>query len=390
MDKAIQQIRDIIGKNDSISIAVGKTPTLDEMASALSLYLSLVHENKKVSIACPTTPIVELSNLVGINKVKTSLGEEGGDLVVSFPYKEGEIDKVSYTLEDGYLNIIVKAGPAGLSFTERDVNYKRAGGHVSVLFIIGTPRLSDLGNLFNPQTLKETTIINIDNKAENQGFGEVVLVSPNYSSVSEQIAKLILDLNLQIDIDIAQNLLNGISFATENFQHPGTSSLAFEMVGILMKNGALRTKSSQTWPKPAQSFPKQMTDQSYFDDSANFPKFDEEYDEFFDVQPPKPSLAWPKPQNTQRSVNQMNQNKPKPFQSRPSAANPFQNQSQLGQNQVRSGQNQTQFGQNQNRPGQNQPKNPTERKDTFKEDKKEDTPPDWLAPKIYKGSTSIE
>ncbi|MCL5970455.1 MAG: hypothetical protein M1450_03075 [Patescibacteria group bacterium] len=378
MDKTVQQIKDVLSKNDSISIAVGKNPTQDEMAAALSLYLSLASENKKVSIACPTNPIVELSNLVGINKVKTSLGTDGGDLVVSFPYKEGEIDKVSYTLEEGYLNIIVKAGEAGLSFTETDVNYKRAGGHVSALFIIGTPRLSDLGNLFNPQALKETTIINIDNKAENQGFGEIVLVSPSYSSVSEQISKLILDLNLQMDVDIAQNLLSGISFATENFQHQNTSSLAFEMVGVLMRNGASRNRQ-----KPAQSFPKPM-DQSYLDNPANFPKFDEDYDDFFDVQPPKPNQNWSRPQNAPRPANQVNQNKPKPFQSRPVPTNPYQNQSQVSQNQVR-------YNQNQSHSGQNQPKNPTERKDTFKEDKKnEDTPPDWLTPKIYKGSSSIE
>lgn len=366
MDKqSVSQIRDILGKNNAISIAVGGNPTLDEMAAALSLYLSLTSDNKKVTIACPTEPIVELSNLVGINKVKTSIGGEGGDLVVSFPYKEGEIDKVSYTLEEGYLNIIVKAGSAGLSFAERDVRYKREGGRVSILFIVGTPRLSDLGNLFNPQTLKETTIINIDNKRENQGYGEVVLVSPNYSSVSEQITKLLLDLNLQIDIDIAQNLLDGISFATENFQASNTSFLAFEMAGVLMKSGALRNKKQQS--------PDVMPKNQAFFNTPDFPEPEDDYDEFFDMQPPKPSQNWPKPQNIQKPVNQN-----KPF---------VKNQPNF---QKQGGQNQSQPFNQQPRQNTQQPKTPGVQKQEAEEKKEQDTPPDWLAPKIYKGSSSIE
>jgi len=60
------------------------------------------------------------------------------------------------------------------------------------------------------------------------------------SSISEQVANLILSLNLKLDIDIAQNLMHGISFATNNFQDVKTSALAFEMVSVLMKNGAIR------------------------------------------------------------------------------------------------------------------------------------------------------
>src|SRR3989338_10841007 len=97
-NQPIQSIREILDRNEQIAIAVGKNPSIDEMGAALALYLSLAAYNKKVTIASPTDPIVELSNLIGINKVKSSLATDGGDLVVSFPYKEGEIEKVSYTL----------------------------------------------------------------------------------------------------------------------------------------------------------------------------------------------------------------------------------------------------------------------------------------------------
>lgn len=245
-DTAPQKIKDIIDMDGNISIVVGANPNLDAMAAALGLYLSLESFGKNVTVASPTEPIVELSSLVGIDRVKNSInGAESGDLTVSFPYREGEIEKVSYTLEDGFLNIVVKEGKSGLSFSEKDVRFKRGGGNFSgSLFIVGTQRVSDLGNLFDTEALKNTKVINIDNKVDNQGFGDVALVSPRFSSVCEIVANLIKSFNLVIDIDIAQNLLSGIAFATDNFQKANTSSLAFEMSAFLMKKGAVRLRET--------------------------------------------------------------------------------------------------------------------------------------------------
>src|SRR3989344_1029296 len=258
MDKvSLQKIQEIVSKNASFAIVVGKDPSLDQMASALSLYLAFSAEGKKVAVACPSDPIVEISSLVGIDKVTNRLEGENGDLIVAFPYREGEIEKVSYTIENNFLNIVVKAGNRGLTFNEQDVKYTLGGGGtVEVMFVIGTAKLSDLGPIFNPETLKDTTIVNIDNKAENQGFGELVIVSPNASSVSEMVAEFIVELGYELDVDISQNLLSGILEATENFQNPQTSSLALEMAGLLMKNGAVRMPSRPTLAqndKPALS-----------------------------------------------------------------------------------------------------------------------------------------
>ena len=88
MDKTtIQKLKDAIAKSNSIGIAVGQNPSVDEMGAALSLYLLLKGANKRVSIAAPSDPIVEISSLVGIDKVQRNFGGEAGDLVVSFPYQ---------------------------------------------------------------------------------------------------------------------------------------------------------------------------------------------------------------------------------------------------------------------------------------------------------------
>src|SRR3990167_5309172 len=87
----LEKIKDLLAKNENIGIAIGKNPGIDEMAAGLSLYLVLSEIGKKITIVCPTDPIVEVSSLVGIDKVKKSFnGGANGDLTVTFPYKEGE------------------------------------------------------------------------------------------------------------------------------------------------------------------------------------------------------------------------------------------------------------------------------------------------------------
>lgn len=242
----LEKIKELLAKNETIGIAVGKNPGIDAMGSALALYLALTEAQKKVTVVSPTEPIVEISSLVGIDTVKKSFeGNSTGDLTVSFPYKEGEIEKISYTLEDGKLNILVKAGENGLAFNEKDIEYKRGGDAPGLIFVVGTPRLSDLGLVFDPEALKDSKIINIDYKPENQGYGDVPLLGKNASSVSELVTSFLQSLELKIDVDIASNLLSGIVSATENFQSSATSPLAFETAATLMKKGAVRQMSKE-------------------------------------------------------------------------------------------------------------------------------------------------
>lgn len=244
MDKqTLQKLKDAIAKSNSIGIAVGGNPTIDEMGAALSLYLLLRAANKRVSIASPTDPIVEISSLVGIDRVQKNFGGDAGDLVVSFPYKEGEIEKVSYTLENNFLNIIVKSSEQGLSFNEQEVRYSRGSGSIDLLIVVGTATLDQIGNVIDSQKLANISIINVDNDPNNQKFGDIVLVSPQASSVSELVADIVLTLGFQLEQDSSQNLLSGIMTATNNFQDPRTSSLAFEVSSFLMKRGAMRANN---------------------------------------------------------------------------------------------------------------------------------------------------
>src|SRR3989344_2672802 len=139
-----QKLAEIFDKDGTFAIVIGSTYTVDEMGAALSLYLALSSKGKDVTVISTKQPLVEVSNLVGIDKVKPGFESKTGDLVVSFPYQNDEIGKVSYTLEGGFLNIIVKPKADSLSFGERDVLFKRSGKTPEVLITVGVKRISEL------------------------------------------------------------------------------------------------------------------------------------------------------------------------------------------------------------------------------------------------------
>lgn len=363
---AFKQVLEAIEKHNNIGIAIGKDSTIDNMAAALSLYLSLSSVGKSVSIASASGPAVEVSSLVGVNKVKIGFSGDSGDLTVSFPYKEGEIDKASYTLENGYLNIIIKAGEQGLSFNEKDVKFTRSQGVPDLLFVVGTPRLTDLGPLFDPAGFKNTTVVNIDKSSENQGFGDIVVVSPGFSSVSEIMASLIRSLGLKVDQDIAQNLMQGIQNGTGNFQNPNTTPLAFEMAGLLIRSGASRqafdqsltsafARSAQNQQPIESPMTSARTAQAVADKSA------------------KPSIDW------RQMLSEDNFPKVAPAQSQPAP-----------KRQARSVQKQ-QVGASAEGgvEGQYQTEDQIERKENPSTGQVQNPPEDWLTPKIYKGSTNF-
>ncbi len=303
--QGIKQIFDRVGP---FAILVGDSYGVDEMGAALSVYLTLQSLGKDVSIVSNKQPLVEVSNLVGIDRVKPDFQSASGDLVVSFPYQEDEIGKVSYTLENGLLNIIVKPKEGALSFGEKDVLFRRSGSIPAVLITVGVKRLSEVSRLFRVEELKDTTIVNIDKAGNNEGFGDVVVIGQGASSVSEQVANVLLSAGYPIDRDIAQNLMSGIISATGNFQSPRTSSLAFEMAGILLRNGARRESLRREEVRDVRSFGQS-----------------------------RPTRPFGQPRH--------------------------QTQNQPGMQSIR---------------------------EFPREQKKDEAPPDWLSPKIFKGSTNVE
>lgn len=389
-EQLLQNLKNAIDNNEQIAVLVGKNPTLDQMAAGLSFFLTLTNAKKKVTMLSASEATVEVGSLVGIDKLKTTYSSQEGDLIVTFPYKDGEIEKVSYNEdeENHLLNIVVTAGENGLSFSDQDVIFSRGSGKLNLLITVGTAHLDDVYSVITPDSLTDATIINVDNADVNERYGEINLVSSRFSSLSEQVADLLLTLGYdpEMDEDICQNLMSGIVSGTSNFQNPNTSYLAFEIASILMKKGAKRVQPFSANPQVANEFMSFM--QQGNQQKQNTPSGNQGQGQ----QNQRRDQQQNRGQNQSQNRRPQQQNQPKPNQNQPRQQN--NPQSNQGQNQ--------QFQQPQGA------KAPVAPMDDFLGDlsqtKQEvpqpeeqpqpaqqgSTPPaDWLTPKVYKGSTNV-
>ena len=237
-----EKIREIIDSSESIGIVVSENQDIDIVAAALGLYLVLKSNGKNVQVVSKKGPTVEVSNLVGVDKILKSFSGNTKILTISVPYREGEIEKVSYNIEDTRLNVNLFAETSGITFDENDIQYIRKGSQPSTIVTVGVVNEGELSGLVD---LKEAKTIHLDKNPLASLFGDVSIVDPSFSSLSEIVAELVIELNLGYDLDAFQNLLDGIAYATRNFTSQTASPYAFEAAGFLLQNGAKRRGGAQ-------------------------------------------------------------------------------------------------------------------------------------------------
>lgn len=231
-------LQDLLSENSEVGVILGNNHTIDKMAAALSLYLSLRAFSLNAQIVSKKEPIVELSSLFGVDRVKTHFEGKVQELVISIPNREGEIERVTSTSEEDKLNIRIIGGEGGVTFRREDLEFIYKGSTPTLVFTIGISMPEEIGGLVDSSS--SIKIVNIDNNSANSLFGEIVFVDSAFSSLSEIVAQVIKENNLPIDQDIAQNLMSGIEFATDNFSSHKTSFYAFEAGGFLLRHGVKR------------------------------------------------------------------------------------------------------------------------------------------------------
>lgn len=323
----INQAKTLLDSAQSICIATGSNPSIDSLGAALSLYLSLSSLGKQVIIACPDQPRVEFSHLVGVDKLTNNLTSGGGgkNLVVSFPYQEGSIEKVSYNIDNDLFNLVIEPRENYPQVTPDSIKYSYSGGKIDLIITISTTRLDNLNFIYqnNKDLFNQKPIINIDNQNQNSRYGKVNIIDNSVSSVSELAISAFSMLGLNLNPDIASNLYAGIVSGSQNFTSSTTSVTTFEAATICLRNGA-KILQPTTQPNQANS--------AYFSPPIPFPKTQKQ---------PSFSPQGPKPQRQQFVQKQPQRISNPPFQPSPKVQ-PHQ-----------------------------------------------EAPPDWLKPKIFKGSTLL-
>ncbi len=358
----LNQTSTLLSSAQEILIALGKNPTYDQVAASLSLYLALSSRGKRVSIVSPQAMTVQYSQLVGIDKIAAGLDNVGNgkNLVISFPYQEGSIEKVSYNIENDTFNLVIEPREGYPVITPENINYSFSGGNIDLIFTVGVANFADLDSIYqsNQALFTDKPVVNIDCQNSNQRFAKINIIDTEASSLSELMISLLSSLGMTMDSDIASNLFGGISAATGNFTSANTSAMTFEAAAICLKNGAQK-RNTATTQQNSNAFPP-FSPQSLSQQSQ------QQYTKPYSM-----------PSN---GINNMQ--KSATFQS--------QKQQQFG------GKNQLQKEKQQFVPAaqpQFQPKPPQQFQQKPatqpQQQQKPSAPPDWLKPKIYKGSTLL-
>ncbi len=240
------RLKGILNEAKNILIFIKSASDVDYLAAGLALYLSLSQKGKQVSVVCPDKITVEQSNLFAVDKITDQLGKGGKNLVLSFPYVEGSIEKVSYNIENNRFNLVIEPKSSEYLVKREDIEFYRSGEGSEKFDLIISLGVVDpkeferfKGNL---KIFKESQLVAIDNNNPKSRFGSLQIMSSQNGSVSEMIVLLLSRLNMPIDKDIASNLTKGIREKTNNFTNK-TCADTFEAVSILMRKS---TEKPQT------------------------------------------------------------------------------------------------------------------------------------------------
>lgn len=242
-DEAISRIQDVVRKNDSGIIVIPEKSTLDAVSAATSLYMALSKMGKNISLVASQVPKYDLA---GVDKIKTKLSTGGDNLVVSFPYEEGAIDKVDYNIQNERFNLVIMPREGHNKLEPKDVKFDYIGGSIDFIITIDAPNLNSLGEIYtkNEQQFGSATIINIDRHLINSSYGMINLVVKQSSSTSQLVLSLIKKLKAELDKDMATNLYAGVASATNNFTAYSVNADTFEAIAELMRAGAVKKNIS--------------------------------------------------------------------------------------------------------------------------------------------------
>lgn len=240
------RVVELIQKGSTGIIILPQNPTVDAIAAGTAFYLALLKLGKSVNLVCSTEV---KSDLMAADKIQSNLSVGGDNLVVSFPYTDGAIDKIDYNIQGQFFNLTITPRQGFPKLNPNQVNFSYTGGSFDFIITIDVPNFNSIGAVYqeNQAQFQGKTIINIDRHLTNGFFGTVNFVNKTSSSTSELVFKALQSLQVEMDKDIATNLYAGVATATNNFTAYSVNAETFETVAQLLKAGAVK----KAYTKPA-------------------------------------------------------------------------------------------------------------------------------------------
>ena len=252
------KLRDLLDSARQVTILLPQTPHYDAVAASLACKISLDSSGKAVSVVCADPMTVEFNRLIAVDTVSTSFGNR--NLVITFPGQTEAVDKVSYNLDRGELQLVITPKTGAPDLDHKKLKFVPGSAQTDLVLLIGVEQLLDLGPLYqdSKDMLKTTKVVSVTRDLPRENYTPYQVFDPEASSLSELMVHLIDSLNLHFHPDVATNLLAGMDKATQGFSSPTVSTSTFEMAAHLMRRGARRHHDTITAEGfPAGSIPTQ-------------------------------------------------------------------------------------------------------------------------------------
>lgn len=255
-DTSIVELRNLLPAAKSVLIAVSTNSDIDKMAAALALFLVLEAQGKQVSIVSDDDVKVSSAYLFGVDHIQKTLPKtDGGNLTLTLEGVAASdntipaLQKLDWYAQNNNLNLVFSVQP-GQTFQPARIVPHYQGSGFNLIFTIGAANLNTLGNIYlqNQASFSGTHIVNIDNQQGNTNFGQSNVLDTNASSISEIMTNLISDLGFILDADTASNLLSGIFAATDNLTNAKSSAESYMAVAQCLRVGGRKPTVSATAP----------------------------------------------------------------------------------------------------------------------------------------------
>jgi nanoRNase/pAp phosphatase (c-di-AMP/oligoRNAs hydrolase) len=215
-----QQIFKQIDKSKNILIVLPKNPDGDALSAALAFYVFFKKEQKQVSLASVLSKESEVfSFLPEYSSIEDSL-HNVRRFIVSLDISQAKVSQIKYAVDNNRLDFIIS--PSEGWFRPEDVSTRAGEFKYDLIITVGVSELESIGSIYdqNIEFFYKTTIINIDNQASNEDFGQINFIDLNSVAVSEIAFYLIKNYKPEnISPDIATCLLTGIIHKTKNFKN---------------------------------------------------------------------------------------------------------------------------------------------------------------------------
>lgn len=236
MDLPIKELNKILDQSKNILIVGPSNPNLDVLGSAVAWQIFLLHRQKKVSL-CFEGKIPQYNFLPKID-VASDLGNLNKFKII-LDTSETKVKQLSYDMNDN--SLIIDIVPDDGIFSAKDVSTDRGEYKYDLIISLGADSLESLGKIFfeNRHFFHSRPIINIDTSVLNDNYGQLNIVEPSATSLSEISC---LYLQKEIDKSMATCLLSGMILATNSFQSSKVTPDILDLASQLIIKGAEREK----------------------------------------------------------------------------------------------------------------------------------------------------